>query len=47
MNNSEKIKKQYQEANIIGYTFSDVQTNIVRIDTPHNIIDNINKLLLV
>ena len=35
MNNSEKIKKQYQNANVIGYTFSDVQTNIVRIDTPH------------
>lgn len=35
MNNSEKIKKQYQEANVIGYTFSDIQTNIVRIDTPH------------
>ena len=35
MNNSEKIKKRYQEANVIGYTFSDIQTNIVRIDTPH------------
>lgn len=35
MNNSEKIKKQYQEANVIGYTICDIQTNIVRIDTPH------------
>lgn len=40
MNNSEKIKKQYQEANGIGYTFTDVQTNIVRIDTPHRDINS-------
>lgn len=35
MTNSEKIKHQYQEANVQGYTFSDIQANIVRIDTPH------------